>query len=90
MSKNEGTTFDNKCHILTDLWLTYRYDEKFADFVSYNDVGLPLSFVTAEGLAKPSEMGKQLISETFDLLLAAMNITEDPGFEDLDEIMVGE
>mgnify|MGYP000353795902 CR=1 FL=1 len=87
---SNGTTFENKCEILSDLWLTYRYDEKFQDFVSYNDVGLPLSFVSAEGLAKPSEMGKQLIGETFDLLLAAMNITEDPGFDDLDEILVGE
>lgn len=87
---SKGTTFENKCLILSDLWLTYRYDEKFADFVSYNDVGLPLSFVASENIATPSEMGRSIVNETFELLLAAMNITDDPGFEDLDEILVGE
>lgn len=85
---NQETKFEDKCNILADLWLSYRTDPKFEDFVSYNDIGLPLSFITSESLAKPSEMGKQLINETFDLLLGALNIPEDTGFEDLEEILI--
>jgi hypothetical protein len=85
---DKKTTFEDKCSILTDLWLSYRTDPQFSDFVAYNDIGLPLSFITSEKLAKPSEMGKQLVSETFDLLLGALEIPEDTGFEDLEEILI--
>lgn len=88
MSDNNETTFENKCNILAELWLDYRQDQGFEDFVEYNDLGLPLSFLLAEGLVSATEQAKTIIDETFVLLLAALEI-EDAGFESLDDLLVG-
>lgn len=85
----KGTTFENKCNILCDLWLNYKTDPDFVDFVSYNDIGLPLAFLIAEDMVKENERGRAFINETFDLLLASLEIEEDTGFESLDDLMVG-
>lgn len=88
MSEEKGTTFENKCAILSDLWMSYRSDKEFEDFISYNDIGLPLAFLVDDDLARPQPMGKRMIEETFDLLLASMKL-EDTGFESLDDLFVG-
>lgn len=80
------TTFNSKCIILADLWANYKEDKEFKDFVSFNDIGLPLSYFTAEKLCDPSDEGVRFIDETFDLLLQALDI-EDTGFEFLDEVL---
>lgn len=79
------TTFENKLNILSQLWLDYRDDEEFADFIEYNDIGLPLSYIIAEGIANKTERSVQYINETFDLLLASLEI-EDEGFESLNDL----
>jgi hypothetical protein len=80
------TTFDNKCLILSDLWLNYRSDEEFEDFITYNDMGLPLAYALSEGIVKGTELSTKFIDETFDLLLGGMDI-EDTGFESLDDLL---
>ena len=87
MEENK-TSFENKCEILSDLWMNYRFDKKFEDFTDYNDVGLPLSFLISEDLVKPSLMAKSMVEETFDVLLAALKI-EDQGYDSLDDLFVG-
>ena len=84
----EETTFQNKCSILGELWMGYRGDSQFEDFISYNDLGLPLGFLISEDLVKPGPLAKSMVDETFDLLLAAMD-REDTGFESLDDVFVG-
>jgi hypothetical protein len=80
------TTFENKCVILSDLWLNYRYDKEFADFIEYNDMGLPLAYTLSEGIVNGTDMSTKFIDETFDLLLSGLEI-EDTGFESLDELL---
>jgi hypothetical protein len=82
------TTFENKCNILSDLWMNYRFDKKFEDFVDYNDIGLPLAFMVSEELVKPNAMAKSMLEESFDVLLAALKI-EDQGYDSLDDLLVG-
>ena len=82
-----NTNFENKCSILSELWLNYRDDKDFQDFVKYNDIALPLSFIIAEGIVdNPGEMAESFVDETFNLLLKAVGI-EDLGFETLDGIL---
>lgn len=80
------TTFENKCTILSDLWLNFRLDEEFADFMQYNDLGLPLAYAISEGVVEATEIASTMIEETFSLLLAASDI-EDTGFENLNQIL---
>jgi len=81
-------SFENKCSVLSDLWMTYRFDKKFADFIEYNDIGLPLAFVIAEDLVKPAPQAKAMVEETYELLLAALD-REDGDYESFDDLMLG-
>jgi hypothetical protein len=80
------TTFENKCEILADIWLNYRDDAEFTDFIEYNDLGLPLAYAISSGIVESTDRAKSFIEETFELLLAGLEI-EDTGFEDLEEVL---
>lgn len=82
-----ATTFDNKASILADLWLNYRQDEEFTDFVEYNDIGLPLAYVVSNGIVETTELATRFIEETFDLLIAGLEIEDtDEGYEILEDL----
>jgi hypothetical protein len=81
-----ATTPTNKAFILADLWMNYRQDEEFLDFVEYNDIGLPLAYMVANNIVESNAMADKFIEETFDLLLEGLAI-EDKGYESLDEIL---
>ncbi len=89
MSEEPGTTsLDNKCFILSELWLSHRDDPKFEELFYYHDVGLPLAYLVSEGLVEPSPLAKSMVGETFDQFLAAID-RKDIGFECLDDVYVG-
>lgn len=79
------TTLVARISILSELWLNYRNDEEFADFVAYNDIGLPIAYALDNGIVGSTELAETFISETFDLLIGALAI-EDTGFDSLDEL----
>jgi hypothetical protein len=81
------TTQENKQNILADLWMNYRDDENFDDFISYNDLGLPLAYILSANIVKSTEMADKFVNETFDLLLASLEV-EDTGFDNLDDIFI--
>ena len=87
MSENSTTHFSDKCGILADLWMNYRDNEEFVDFVEYNDLGLPLAYMLSETVVKPTEMAEVFVNETFSLLLGALGIQEDTGFDTLDDLL---
>ena len=81
------TTLANKTEILSDIWLNYRNDSEFEDFIQYNDLGLPLAYAINAGIVVISDRATEFINETFALLLAGLDIQEDTGFESLDDIL---
>jgi hypothetical protein len=81
------TTQENKADILAELWLNYRHDQNFEDFVQYNDIGLPIAYAISNGIVKATDIADKFINETFDLLLASLEV-EDQGFENLDDIFI--
>jgi hypothetical protein len=81
------TTQENKANILADLWMNYRDDENFEDFISYNDLGLPLAYLLSAGVVKSTEQAEKFVNETFDLLLASLEV-EDIGFDNIDDIFI--
>lgn len=87
-SKPVENSFENKCAVLSDLWMQYRFDKEFEDFVEYNDLGLPLAFLVGEELVKPALLAKEMIEETYALLLAALE-REDGDYESIEDLMVG-
>lgn len=77
--------FDNKVSILSELWMNYRDDEGFKDFVEYNDLGLPLAYIILNELADNNDNTVMYIDETYDLFVAALNI-EDKEWESIDQM----
>jgi hypothetical protein len=86
-NKVPNTQFSIRTEILADLWMNYRGDEEFTDFIEYNDLGLPMSYSVVNLLAKITPAGEKLVNETFELLIASLEITEDTGFESLDDLL---
>jgi hypothetical protein len=84
----QKTDFKTRCEILSELWLGYRWDEEFKDFLEYNDIGLPLAFLVTEKLVDPSQQAIDMVDETFDILAVLLEV-EDTGFESLDDMMLG-
>ena len=73
--------------ILAELWMHYRDDEEFKDFIEYNDLGLPLAYGVANNLIESlTSTGETMVEETWDLFLAGLGI-EDTGFEYLDDLL---
>jgi hypothetical protein len=76
----------DKAGVLAELWINYRDDEDFTDFIEYNDIGLPLAYFVAEGLVSDtSPLGDQYITETFDMFATALNVSEEE-IEQLEDI----
>jgi len=82
-----STTKEAKINILADLWMDYRGEEQFKDFMEYNDLGLPLAYLLSNNLVKATDTAEEFILEAFDVLLAGLNIEEDTGFETLDDLL---
>lgn len=80
------TPFSTKATILGELWLNYRNDPEFKDFIQYNDLGLPFAYGISEGMIDKTPIVEKYVEETFDVLLGGLGI-EDEGFEILDEML---
>jgi hypothetical protein len=81
------TSFENKCSILADLWTEYRDNPDFVNFQEYNDLGLPIAYAIANNMVIKAPASELFVNETFDLLLSALEIPDDTGFETLEEIL---
>lgn len=85
----DKTLFENKISILAELWINYRNDQNFEDFIAYNDLGLPLAYLLNEDVVAQTPRALMFINETFDLLLAGLEL-KDTGFTNLDEMLEAE
>ena len=81
------TDFSNKIEILGQLYMQYRDEGDFVEFIEFNDIGLPLAYLAAEGLCQVSDDGAKYIAETWDLFLVTLGL-KDTGFDDLGEMFL--
>jgi len=74
------TTFEQKCHILSSVWLKDK-DELSTigkEFYETNEVGLSLAFGVVHNLiVELSEEGKSWVEDCFDNMTSEYQITED-------------
>jgi hypothetical protein len=83
------TDFDSKALILGQLWVNFKKDDEWSDFMEYNDLGLPLAFGFAEGIINHTPTLEQYINETWDLFIEGLGI-QDEGYARLEDIFVDE
>jgi hypothetical protein len=79
------TEIASKCDILTDLWINHSENERFEDFVEFNDLGLPLAYFIANGVVEMTPLASDIIDATFTDLLDLFEV-EDTGFTSLKDL----
>lgn len=85
-TEKSQTNYSDKVSILADLWMSYRNEPDFEDFIDYCDIALPIAYCINNGIIESTDLAATFINEAFDLLLASLDL-EDDGFFDLDEMM---
>lgn len=75
-----------KIKILSEVWMKYRDDDAFQEFIEYNDIGLPIAYFIDTEIVDPTPRADLYISETFDMLLASLEL-EDKGFDSFDSML---
>lgn len=88
MTDSATTPFSNRCSILAELWVEYKNDVEFEDFIEYNDLGLPLAYAISAEIISTSKVAENFINETFDLFLQVLGLEGDTGFETLADVIV--
>ncbi len=78
------TSFDNKCAILSQLWMEHRADPGLEDFIAYNDLGLPLAYAISNNIVAKTSKADDFISEAWGSLLDLFDV-EDSGWNSLEE-----
>ncbi len=72
------TDFATQCVILGELYEKYREEKDFLAFIEFNDLGLPLAYLTAQGLVvEVSDDGRRYIFDTFTMFLESIKLGED-------------
>ena len=82
--------FETVCGILGELHFTYGDSKEFKSFVEFNDLGLPLAFLTREGLiVELSNDGRRYVVDTFDMFIESLKVDPDDIVEGmtLDELL---
>lgn len=87
MTESTSAPYSSKIKILSELWLGYREDEQFGDFVEYNDIGLPLAYLLDNDIVKSTPMAERFINETYDLLITALGLIDDKEYGSIDEML---
>ena len=86
MTDTNKTPYSSKCQILADLWMEYRDDEEFKDFIEYSDLGLPLAYAISAGVVESTLTAQGFIEETWNIFLAGLEI-EDSGFDTIEDVL---
>lgn len=84
------TDFVTQCVILGELYENYKEEKDFRAFIEYNDLGLPLAYLTAQGLViEVSDDGRRYIADTFEMFIKSIKLTEDDVLDGmtLDEVL---
>lgn len=80
------TTFENKCVILSSIWVDYQDDVDFVDFILDHEIALTLANAIDEGAMDTTPMTSDLINVAYGALLAGFGLA-DAGFEHMDDLM---
>ena len=87
MTETISTPYNKRCEILADLWLDYSNKPDWQDFFAYNNLGSPLAYAIHTDIVLSTGKAETFINETFEILLLALEVDEDTGFDSLDDLM---
>ena len=68
-----------RAFVLSTLWIEHSKKPEFADFIKFNDLGLPLAYCVYNKIVETNDQVDQFINSAFDELQHQL------GFDDLDQ-----
>lgn len=81
---------ENICEIIEEFSRDYSSEELntdfFSDFVNHNDIGIPLAQCIVYKLATPTDIGKQMIIDTWNNLCEILEVDPTETYQDLDDM----
>ena len=89
-------SLENKCRILSDLWIHHTDEEKEEDFVEeydlhelirYADLSLPLAYFIYHELVTPKENSFKLIDEAYAILAEFLELDANEDFETFQQMI---
>ena len=89
-------SLENKCRILSDLWIHHTDEEKEEDFVEeydlhelirYADLSLPLAYFIHHELVTPKENSFKLIDEAYAILAEFLELDANEDFETFQQMI---
>ena len=81
------TSYETRASILSEFFMKYRDDATFKDLREYADLGLPLAYAISTGVVPSTDKAQELVDDAFEGLLEILEIAEDEGFKDLDDLL---
>ena len=85
---NKRSNFEIECSVLSDLYMNYRDSELLAEFIEYNDIGIPLAHFVHDGLIKELEaIAENYIAETYQTLFEVLGIPCSHEYGSLEEVL---
>ena len=81
------TPFETRASILSELFMKYTKDETFKEFREYANLGLPLAYAITTGIVPKTDKAQHFVNDAFEGLLEILEIAEDEGFKDLDDLL---
>ena len=82
------TDFSEQCELLSQIWTDYRHNENWADFIDFNDIGLPLAYFIHEDIVQVTPEAEAYIVETFKLLVYALQADPEADFDTLQDLLI--
>ncbi len=77
-----------KAEIIFEFINSYRGDEAFEEFFSYNDLGVPMAVMIVNELIDLTDKGLEVIDETWEELCKTLNFANSEyDYESLDELI---
>jgi hypothetical protein len=78
-----------KCEFIENFSRICIEEKVYPDFVTYNDLGIPLAISVLTEMADLKPRGQEVIDETFELMCELLELDPNVEYADFDDFMAG-
>jgi hypothetical protein len=78
-----------KCEFIENFSRICIEEKVYPDFVTYNDLGIPLAIAVVAEIADLKGRGQEVIDETFALMCELLEVDPNVEYADFDDFMAG-
>ena len=76
-----------KCQFIEDFSQLCREEKIHLDFITYNDLGIPLALSVVAEIADLKGRGQEIIDETYSLMCELLEVSADKEYEYFEDML---